>query len=250
MDDATSRARWLGVAIGVAVLFAGVWLAGRFPYSGEHYGVWSLAPPIVAVVLAFALRDVVAALFVGIALGGVISGRLNIVQEFLIPSVGSPEFGLILLIYLWCLGGLVGLWTRTGGALRFAEWAGGKIVSGPRSAMVFAWLMGLVFHQGGTISTVLTGTTVRPIADRNRISHEEFSFIVDTTGSPVATLIPFNVWPIYVAGLVAGTVPVLATQEQAIAFFFRALPFNFYAILVILFTLLFSLERLPFLPGR
>jgi Na+/H+ antiporter NhaC len=249
-DTSASRARWLGVAVGAAVLLAGVWLAGRFPYSGEHYGIWSLAPPIVAVVLAFALRDVVAALFVGIALGGVISGRLNIVQEFLIPSVGSPEFGLILVVYLWCLGGLIGLWTRTGGALRFAEWAGGKIVTGPRSAMVFAWLMGLVFHQGGTISTVLTGTTVRPIADRNRIAHEEFSFIVDTTGSPVATLIPFNVWPIYVAGLVAGTVPVLATQELAIAFFFRALPFNFFAILVILFTLLFSLERLPFLPGR
>ena len=243
-------ARWVGVAIGAAVLVVGLWLAGRFPYTGEHYGAWSLAPPLVAVVLAFALRDVVAALFVGIALGGVISGRLNIVQEFLIPSVGSPEFGLILIVYLWSLGGLIGLWTRTGGAVRFADWASAGMVRGPRSAMFFAWLMGLVFHQGGTISTVLTGTTARPIADRNRVSHEELSFVVDATGSPVATLIPFNVWPIFVAGLVVGTAPVLATQEQATAFFFRSLLFNFYAALIVIFTLLFSWERLPFLPGR
>ncbi len=44
--------------------------------------------------------------------------------------------------------------------------------------------------------------------------------------------------------------PVLATQQQAIAFFFRALPLNFYALIAIAFTLLFSLERLPLLPGR
>jgi Na+/H+ antiporter NhaC len=240
----------VGVLVGVLILAAGVWMAGRFPSSEGHYGLWSLAPPIVAVVLAFALRDVIAALFIGIALGGVISGQLNVVQAFLIPSIGSPGFGLILVVYLWSLGGLIGLWTRTGGAVRFADWAASKIVVGPRSAMFFAWLMGLVFHQGGTISTVLTGTTVRPVSDRHRVSHEELAYIVDSTASPAATVIPFNVWPIYVAGLVAGTVPVLATQQQAIAFFFRALPLNFYALLAIVFTLLFSLERLPFFPGR
>lgn len=207
-------------------------------------------PPFVALVLAFALREVVSALFVGIALGGVVSGRLNIVQEFLIPSIGSPDYGLILLVYLWALGGLIGLWTRTGGAVRFAEWAAARTVRGPRSAKVFAWTMGLVFHQGGTISTVLTGATVRPVADRHRVAHEELAYVVDSTASPAATLIPFNVWPIYVGGLVAGSVPILATREEAIAFFFRALPFNFYAIFAILFTLLFAWDRLPWLPGR
>ncbi|MEE8175947.1 MAG: sodium:proton antiporter, partial [Gemmatimonadota bacterium] len=79
------RRRALGVLVALGLLAAGLWTAGRLPYSGEHYGIWSLAPPVVTLVLAFALRDVVAALFIGIALGGVITGRLNIVQEFLIP---------------------------------------------------------------------------------------------------------------------------------------------------------------------
>jgi Na+/H+ antiporter NhaC len=110
--------------------------------------------------------------------------------------------------------------------------------------------MGLVFHQGGTISTVLTGATVRPVGDRHRVSHEELSYIVDSTASPAATIIPFNVWPIYVGGLVAGTVPVIATQEEAIAFFFRAVPFNFYAIFAVLMTALVAWERWPWLPRR
>ena len=244
------RRRWISVIAAVVLLAAGVGLAGRFPTDGTHYGFWSIVPPVVALVLAFTLRDVIAALFIGIVLGGVISGKLNIVQEFLIPSVGSPSFGLILLVYLWALGGLIGLWTRTGGALRFAKWAGAKVARGPRSAKFFAWAMGMLFHQGGTISTVLTGATVRPVGDRHRVSHEELSYIVDSTASPAATVIPFNVWPIYVGGLVAGTVPVIATQEDAIAFFFKSVPFNFYAIFAVLLTLLFAWEKWPWVPKR
>jgi len=245
------RARRIaGLVVGLALLGAAVAFSGEIPKQGDHYGFWSVVPPAVALVLAFALREVVSALFIGVVLGGVVTGELNIVQEFLIPSIGSEDYGLILLVYLWALGGLIGMWTRTGGARRFAEWAAARVVRGPRTAKFFAWIMGLVFHQGGTISTVLTGATVRPVADRNRVSHEELSYVVDSTASPAATLIPFNVWPIYIGGLVAGTVPVIADQQAGVAFFFQALPWNFYAIFAILFTLLFSWDRLPFFPGR
>ncbi len=74
--------------------------------------------------------------------------------------------------------------------------------------------------------------------------------MVDSTASPAATVIPFNVWPIYVGGLVAGTIPLFETTDQAIAFFFQALPFNFYAIFAVLLTLLFAWELLPWVPGR
>jgi len=245
-----SKQPWKVIAIAAVLIGLAVALTGRFPSHGNHYGIWSIVPPVVALVLAFALREVIAALFIGIVIGGVISGRPNIVQEFLIPSIGSSSYALILLVYLWSLGGLIGLWTRTGGALRFAEWAAARVVHGPRSAKFFAWVMGLVFHQGGTISTVLTGATVRPISDRYRVAHEELAYMVDSTASPAATIIPFNVWPIYVGGLVAGTIPLIPDEQAGIALFFRAIPFNFYAIFAVLFTLLFAWDRLPWLPGR
>jgi len=245
-----SRQPWKTIVIAVVLIGLAVALTGRFPAHGDHFGIWSIVPPVVALVLAFALREVIAALFIGIVLGGVISGRPNIVQEFLIPSIGSSSYALILLVYLWSLGGLIGLWTRTGGALRFAEWAAAGVVHGPRSAKFFAWAMGLVFHQGGTISTVLTGATVRPISDRHRVAHEELAYMVDSTASPAATVIPFNVWPIFVGGLVAGTIPPIPDEQAGIAMFFRAIPFNFYALFAVLFTLLFAWDRLPWLPGR
>lgn len=237
----------------MALVIAGVYYAlnwGSFPEQGGHFGFWSVMPPLVAIVLAFWTREVVSALFIGIFLGGVIAGQLNIVQDFLIPSIGTESFALILLVYLWALGGLIGIWTRTGGAEVFAKWASEIMVVGPRSAKFFTWLMGLVFHQGGTISTVLTGATVRPVADKHKVSHEELSYMVDSTASPAATLIPFNVWPIYVAGLVLGTISIFETANDGIQFFLASLPYNFYAIFAILITLLFAIEKLPWVPGK
>lgn len=249
--DSKNRHRIL-TGLFIALIIAGFYMGyyDKFPEQDGHYGFWSVLPPLVAIVLAFWTREVVSALFIGICLGGVISGQVNIVQSFLIPSIGTESFALILLVYLWALGGLIGIWTRTGGAEVFATWASRLMVRGPRSAKFFTWLMGLIFHQGGTISTVLTGATVRPVADKHKVSHEELAYMVDSTASPAATLIPFNVWPFYVSGLVVGTIPLFATPMDGVNFFFSAIKYNFYAIFAIAITFFFAIEKLPWIPGK
>ncbi|MFO8029532.1 MAG: Na+/H+ antiporter NhaC family protein [Cyclonatronaceae bacterium] len=244
------RLRRVYVSLFGVIVIAGLLTAGNIPEQDGHYGFWSVLPPLVAILLAFWTREVISALFAGILLGGIISGKPNIVADFLIPSIGTESFAMILLVYLWALGGLIGIWTRTGGAEVFARRAGQWMVRGPRSAKFFTWVMGLIFHQGGTISTVLTGATVRPVADKKRVSHEELAYMVDSTASPAATIIPFNVWPFYVSGLIIGTLPMFATTQDGVRFFFSALPFNFYAIFALILTLLFALELLPFVPGK
>ncbi|CAN5348336.1 Na+/H+ antiporter NhaC family protein [soil metagenome] len=247
----TALRRWIaggGIVAGLVLL--ALLAAGHPPPEGGHLGFWSLLPALTTLVMVFVTREVLSSLFLGIAVGGAVSGRPNLVAEFLIPSLGSESFATILLVYLWALGGLIGLWTRTGGARAFAEWAGRGMVRGPRSARLFAWLMGIVFHQGGTISTILAGTTVRPVTDAQRISKEELTYLVDSTASPIATVIPFNAWPLYVTGLVLGTTPLFATEGASLAFFFRSLPFNFYGIFAVLSTLLFALGWLPWVGGK
>jgi Na+/H+ antiporter NhaC len=248
---APPRRQRLIVGAAIVVLLAGVALvtAGERPDTARHFGAASVLPALVTLVLVFLTRDVISALLMGIVFGGVVSRNYNIVESYLLPALGTRTYAVILLVYLWSLGGLIGLWTRTGGARHFAVWAGQRIVRGPRSAKFFAWLMGVVFHQGGTISTILAGTTVRPVTDVERVSHEEVSYVVDSTASPIAALIPLNAWPIYIAGLIVGTTPLFATEQEAVSFFFRSVPFNFYAILAITMTLLFSLELLPW-EGR
>lgn len=243
--------RWLA-ALGIVVAGIALWALapGTLPAEGAHIGAWSLLPALATLAIVFITREVIVSLVLGIAVGGIISGQLNILNAFVLPAIGSESYALILVVYLWALGGLIGLWTRTGGAEAFARWAAARIVRGPRSARVFTWMMGMVFHQGGTISTILAGTTVRPVTDARRVSHEELTYIVDSTASPAATVIPFNAWPLYVAGLIVGTTPLFATEEAAVGFFFRALPYNFYGFFAIASTLLFALGLLPWTGAK
>jgi len=212
----------------------------------SHRGIWSLFPAFVTIVLCFINREPITALSGGIISGALVLGLFNINERVLLPGLASSGAGLVILLYLFFLGGLLGLWSRNGGALAFAEWVTKRFVRGPKTAKLSAWFLGIFFFQGGTISTLLVGTTVKPIADKERVSHEELSYIVDSTASPIAVLLPFNAWPFYVQGLIyVGGVGVLATEADRIGFFFGSIYLYFYAILAVLFTFLMSIDRLP-----
>ena len=216
-----------------------------------HWGFWSLLPPLVAVLLCWMTREPVTSLLGGIAAGALILARYDLTGEVLIPSLATTSSAALLLLYLWLLGGLMGIWSRTGAAQAFAEFITVRFVRGPRTAKLVAWFLGVIFFQGGTVSTVLVGTTVKPIADKERISHEELAYIVDSTASPIASQLAFNAWPGYVQAFIfVGGVSFLATEADRIAFFFSSVPFCFYAIFAVLGTFLLSVEKPPFLGKR
>ena len=56
-------------------------------------------------------------------------------------------------------------------AVAFAKWVTRRFVRGPRTAKLAAWGLGVAFFQGGSLSTLLVGATVKPIADAERVSH-------------------------------------------------------------------------------
>ena len=150
----------------------------------------------------------------------------------------------IMLLYLWLLGGLMGIWARTGAAKAFAEMMTKHVVRGPRSAKFVAWFLGVIFFQGGTMSTVLVGSTVKPIADKENISHEELSYIVDSTASPIACLLAFNAWPGYVQAFLCFRRwfwPLIGSNQ----ILFASVPLSFYAIFAVMGTLLLSVDKAP-----
>ena len=213
----------------------------------SHRGVWSLFPAFVTIVLCFLTREPVTALLGGIVSGALLLGSYDVTGGVLVPGLSNSGAALIVVLYLLFLGGLLGLWSRNGGALAFADWVTRHLVRGPRTAKLAAWFLGVFFFQGGTISTLLVGTTMKPIADREKVSHEELSYVVDSTASPIAILVPFNAWPLYVQGLLfVGGVAALSTEANRLEFFFSSVYLSFYAILAVFFTFLLSIDKLPF----
>ena len=210
--------------------------------ASKHYGFWSLLPALTAVCLCLMTREPLTSLFSGVVVGAFLLGNFNIIDNIFIPVLSDSNSASILLLYLWLLGGLLGIWSRTGAAQAFANFTTRKFVRGPKSAKFTAWLLGIIFFQGGSVSTVLAGVSIKSIADRNRVSHEETSYIIDSTGAPVASLLAFNAWPLFVQALIfIPGVTFLNSELDRINFYFNSLIFSFYSILTIFGVLILSL---------
>ncbi|KGJ95901.1 Na+/H+ antiporter NhaC family protein [Colwellia psychrerythraea] len=216
-----------------------------------HFGLWSLLPAFITIALCLLTREPLTSLLAGIVVGSIMLGQYNLTDAVIIPNLAKEGTAGLLLLYLWLLGGLLGVWSKTGAAQAFATYMTEHYVKGPRSAKTISWLLGILFFQGGTMSTVLVGTTVRPLADKANVSHEEMSYIVDSTASPIALVIAFNAWPAYVQALIfVPGVSFLATEADRLSFFFSSIPFSFYGIIAVTGTLLLCLNITRFSGKR
>lgn len=208
-----------------------------------HFGIGSLLPALITIILCLLTREPLTALLGGVVVGAIMLGRYDLTDKVIIPNLAKEGTAALLLLYLWLLGGLLGIWSKTGAAQAFANFMTKHFVKGRKSAKVVSWLLGMLFFQGGTMSTVLVGTTVRPLADKAKVSHEEMSYIVDSTASPIASILAFNAWPAYVQALIfIPGVSFLATEADRISFFFQSIPFSFYSMFAVMGTLLLSLN--------
>ena len=216
-----------------------------------HFGLWSLLPAFITISLCLITREPLTALFSGIAVGALMMGEYDLIDNVIIPNIAKEGTASILVLYLWLLGGLLGIWSKTGAAQAFANFMTEHFVKGQRSAKFVSWFLGVLFFQGGTMSTVLVGTTVRPLADKANVSHEEMSYIVDSTASPIASVLAFNAWPVYIQALIfVPGVSFLATEADRLSFFFSSIPLSFYGIFAVIGTLLLSLNITTFSGSR
>jgi len=217
----------------------------------HHYRIWSLFPALIAILLCWTTREPLSALLGGVVAGAFLLGHRNVVDAVIVQELATTRAAEVIILYLFLLGGILGIWSRTGASHAFAEWVSDRFVRGPNSARFVAWLLGVLFFQGGTVSTVLVGSTVKPLSDRHKISHEELAYIVDSTASPIASQIPLNAWPAYVQSFifVAG-VPFLATQPDRMRFYLMSILFCWYATFAVLQTLLFCFDKAPWVAPK
>lgn len=209
-----------------------------------EWGLLSLLPLAVTLLLAFATRSALIGMLVGtfagtLMLGGAPGVGLN---ELFQASLGNGDFIWICEIVL-LIGILFELFKRSGvlGALarRFHTSQGSR-----RRVEVTAWGMGFVIVDD-YFSPLLTGALLKPMSDRAVIPREKLAFILDSTTASVCILVPFTAWGAYVASLIAAQGGAVDSPDAGLAAFIAAIPYNFYPMLMLAFTLLVCLGLIP-----
>lgn len=210
---------------------------------GEHLGIISILPPIIAIVLAFKTKNTIFSLFVAIFAGVLLAGNgLLAFPDLLKRSLGNTSFSWILLLELF-IGILIAFFQRTGAIQGFTELMRSKNLSRVKIQLT-AWVMGMFVFFSDYFSPLFVGSTMRSLSDKARISREKLSYIADSTSAPVSVLVPITGWAVYISGLLVGMGPII-NQEMAMSTFVKSSFFNFYAIGAVLMVGLIATKVIP-----
>ncbi|ELK0695581.1 Na+/H+ antiporter NhaC family protein [Campylobacter upsaliensis] len=227
--------------------------------NAEFYGFITLLPPFIAIILAFITKDVILSLFMGVLSGTfLLSLASNIffvdtialiniydtlvesfskIISYVLKSTSDPvNAGIILQIL--CIGGLVALITKMGGAkaiaLQFAKRAKTAI-----SAQLNTWFIGLLIFFDDYANLLIVGPIMRPLADKFKISREKFAFIIDSTAAPVAGIAIISTWIGLEVSLIKNAYASIGIDNiSAFGIFVETIPYRFYNILMLFFVAL------------
>ena len=236
------------------IRIAGAVLIPFFVISGYMIGTkglqveesfWALFPPVIAIALALITKEVYSSLFVGILTGALFWARFDPVQTmnhvfkdgFITVIADSWNVGILL--FLVILGMMVQLMNKTGGSKAFGQWAGSRIKS-PVGAQLATIGLGVLIFIDDYFNCLTVGSVMRPVTDKQKISREKLSYLIDATAAPVCIIAPISSWAAAVAGFVEG--------ENGMHIFLQAIPYNFYALLTIVMMILLVTMKVSFGP--
>ena len=217
-----------------------------------EFGIISVIPPILAIVIALRFRNVYLALSSGLLLAYTIMAQGNVLSATgttinSLVEVFADGANVKIFATLMLLGALILMMEKSGGINGFVDYLTNKkqLIKTKRGANLFTWIIGVLVFTSGTLSCLVTGAVSRPINDALKVSHEKSAFVVHTTSTPVCVLLPLSGWGAYMIGLLEAQGIENATQVL-----FQSVPLNFYCVLAVLGTLLLIAINKDFGPMK
>ncbi len=211
--------------------------------------LWALLPPLVAIGLALITKEVYSSLFFGVVIGAILACGGNaatavdhVVNDGLISAI-SGTAGIFL--FLVILGTIVALVNKSGASAAFGRWAETHIKS-RAGAQVAAFILGILIFIDDYFNCLTVGSVMKPVTDAHRVSRAKFSYIIDATAAPICMIAPISSWAAAVTSYTEGT----AIEGQGFEYFIKAIPYNFYSLLTIVFVLGIIFMKADFGPMR
>ena len=252
--------KWV-VLIVVTVLAVGLGLLYALGPVAAPMPLWmSVLPPLVAIAMALLIKEVVSSLFVGIlsgtflmalyggaspaaALGG---GLLRVVDTYVVGSLYDADHVMII-VFTLVIGGMVRIVTANGGMMGVVNWLSRR-ARGPRSGQLMTFLMDLCIFFDDYSNTLVVGNTMRPIADKLRVSREKLSYIVDSTSAPVVAVAFVTTWIGAELSYIQDGISAIGLEASAYSVFFHSLAYSFYPFLTLGFVLMLIFSGRDFGP--
>jgi Na+/H+ antiporter NhaC len=210
----------------------------------HDYGLLTLLPVLVVIVMATITRSSFEPLVIGILVGCVIAYHENFLTKFiehLTTALTDKNSGWVILVCM-LYGSLITMMIRGGGTVAFSNFLL-KYVKNRRSALLASWILGIIIFVDDYLHSLAVGAAMKKITDRYNISRELLAYIVHATSAPLCILLPITTWSIFISGILEKNNIVPA--GQGMYGYMKAMPFMMYGFIGIILVLLVILGVVP-----
>ena len=228
------------------VLMTAAFAEGDVEHTSFVWGtVASLLPPVAAIALALITKEVYSSLFLGIIVGCFLytnGSPIDAFQDFVSRLTSNAGGNMGILMFLVILGTMVALMIRAGGSKAYGDWAVSHIKT-KSGALWSTFILAIVLGVDDYFNNLTTGNVMRPVTDGHHISRAKLSYMCDATAAPVCIMMPVSSWAAAVTG-------IIGNEEVGFQIFLKAIPYNYYAILTLVFIVVMTCLNIDYGPMR
>jgi tetracycline resistance efflux pump len=218
--------------------------------------IYSIIPPIIALLMVILTRRVLLSLGVGILSAAfVLHGNVlknegvgawlqdvlltiwTSIKAVFVSDGALNTWNVYIILFLLILGIITAFISISGGSRAFGEWAQKKVKT-RTGAQLLAAVLGIIIFIDDYFNALAVGQVSRPITDRNKVSRAKLAYIIDSTSAPICVVSPISSWGAYIIAIIA---PILATHGVAeyspLSAFIQIIPMNLYVVTAILMVI-------------
>lgn len=200
--------------------------------------IYSLIPPLLAIIMVILTRRVLLSLGVGIVSAALLLAEFSLTGTFalIFDSVKGifwsegelNTWNVYIILFLLVLGVITAFISISGGSRAFGDWAM-KRVKTRTGAQIIGAVLGIIIFIDDYFNALAVGQISRPITDRQRVSRAKLAYLIDSTSAPVCVISPVSSWGAYIITLI-GTILAAnnITEYTAFSAFIQMIPMNLY----------------------
>lgn len=214
------------------------------------YGIITLLPALLVIVVAIKSKRTTEALLIGCVSSYLIIAAANksnpvtlMVDSFF--KVVTDYDTVWLLIVCGLFGSLIAVINAARGTHAIANLLG-KICKTGKSTLFTSWLLGIIIFVDDYMNIMTISACTKKLSDLRKVPREALAYVIDSTGAPVCVLLPFSTWAIFFAGIFYEQSEIVDLgYGSAMATYIHAIPYMFYALAALVIVPLFIFGVIP-----
>lgn len=208
-----------------------------------NYGIISIIPVIVLIILAFITKRTFESLFLSTLLALVIGFKgdwfTTLVAQ--LQEVAAGDIWVLLVVAL--LGGMVGVLEKSKAAMGFSGLLA-KFATSKKRSLLAEWALSVLLFVDDYLNILTTGSIAKRLNDPRRIHRSMTAYIIGSTSAPMVVLVPLSSWSIYYASLLDST-GIVPEGSSAVGVYMQSIPYMFYPMLCLLVLVLVIAGVIP-----